>query len=668
MFSSINRFLNNVVVKESNDTIEIDGIPADLLSRDIYKHWSTSKINKYLFTQVTRNRWKFQKFFALEVLYILESIINDRYLRASKSAIRKTVEELKSNTWLASVYEEHAPILDFSKISGINVELKPHQLQFLHEYNHNVPRYKLSGYLLAAPPGAGKTLTGLALGLCLDAEHVLVVAPKNAVYDAWVDTIKTKLKGHQTYWVAASREPMRGLPKYLIYHYETLDDALEITHQLKDKRLLILLDESHNLNESSSQRSQKFIELCAKTNCRNVVWSSGTAIKAVGSEAIPMLKTIDPYFNNDVEERFKLIFGKNASQANDIINHRLGTMSFKVDKQVVMGTLAAPENVDIKVKVPNSEQYTLQRIREEMKAFILERMAYYHRMMPEIVKQYDECIAIHKGMIHSHDQKSKFGVYQDYIKTIRRGYDPVTMKELGQYCNWYELTQIIPTLPPKLKETFRDIRSVIKYVELKVQGECLGRVLGKRRIDCNLALVPHANLDKLINDAVKKTIIFTSFVEVLKGTVKYLDGHHYDPVVVYGDTNKDLTGLIDRFKRDKHANPIVATYQSLSTAVTLIEASTIILMNQPFREGEREQAISRANRLGQDTQVTTYNILLDTGNEPNISTRSQEILAWSKQQVAEIMGIKPQEDVEVTLESYVEPNFVSIELPKYMQW
>jgi len=39
-----------------------------------------------------------------------------------------------------------------------------------------------------------------------------------------------------------------------------------------------------------------------------------------------------------------------------------------------------------------------------------------------------------------------------------------------------------------------------------------------------------------------------------------------------------------------------------------------------------KQAISRVDRLGQDTQVYIYNFYLDTGEESNLSTRSGDII------------------------------------------
>lgn len=86
-----------------------------------------------------------------------------------------------------------------------------------------------------------------------------------------------------------------------------------------------------------------------------------------------------------------------------------------------------------------------------------------------------------------------------------------------------------------------------------------------------------------------------------------------NPVVVYGKTNNELNKTVGLFEKDIDLNPLVATYQSLSTAVPLVMADTMIMLNAPFRAYIHEQAISRIHRLGADTQTIVWEAYLNTG-------------------------------------------------------
>src|SRR5690606_21132995 len=126
-----------------------------------------------------------------------------------------------------------------------------------------------------------------------------------------------------------------------------------------------------------------------------------------------------------------------------------------------------------------------------------------------------------------------------------------------------------------------------------------------------------------------------------------------NPLMVYGATNKNLATNIASFEKDPNVNPLVATFPSLSTAVPLVMADQEIFLNSPFREVELVQAKARIDRLGQDTPVKYVFVYLDTGKEPNISTRSKDILEWSRQQVRAIMGVDYSGEADETMDGYV---------------
>lgn len=655
MFSGIKRFIGYVGVEETPTHIIIEGLPGYDIMRDIQNKWQTSKINTQMFTLITKNKIVFAKFFAIDVLYIFKELYADRKSRTAKRLLEKIIDELYDKTWLKDInLEEKHKRLDFSKLDEISFKLMDHQMEFLENYNQIVPSYRLNGLLLAAAPGSGKTLTSLAVASCIEADVVICIVPKNSLERVWEATFRDNLTKKPEYWV--SKKPGEFAPqglRYYAFHYEALDRALALAKTLRfSQKVCIVLDESHNFNELTSARTQMFIELCKVTRSKDVIWSSGTPVKAIGAECIPLLKTIDPYLDNkETEDRFRKIYGKDAKRANDILRNRIGIVSFKINKkEVVKGEVHINP---IKVKIPNGEHYTLDAIRADMSAFIAERTKYYNERMSEFHDFYNDCLETHENTLDSLAQKNEFATYKRYVRQIRTGYDPILMKAEVMFCNKYELQKIIPSLPDMLRKEFKSVRSVIKYVSLKIMGEALGGVLGKRRSQCHVDMIPYMRLDELIDGGEKKTVIFTSYVEVVDKAASWIEEKGYAPLKVYGDTNKNLAHMVGQFEKLEDVNPLIATYQSLSTAVPLTMANNLIMTNAPFRDHEREQAISRCDRIGQDHPVYVNDIYLDTGDKANISTRSKDILEWSRDQVASIMGIAAPADLGAALESMV---------------
>ncbi len=655
MFSGLKRFIGYVGVDESETHITIEGLPGYDLARDIQQKWQTSKVNGYLFSHVGKSKIIFPKFFAIDVLYIFRELYADPKTRTAKRLLEKIINELYNKTWLKDIsLDEKHTRLNFSRLSRIKLKMLDHQIEFLENYNQVVPSYRLRGLLLAAAPGSGKTLTCIAVSECVEADVFIAVVPKNALERVWEKTFAELINDDPQYWVSKTLGEAAPLGKeYYAFHYEALDRAVEFAKKLKPgTKVCIALDECHNFNEINSARTQLFITLCKLTQSEDIIWSSGTPVKAIGAECVPLLQTIDPFFDNlDAQTRFKKIFGKDAKKANDILRNRIGIVSFKINKKEVVKGEVITQRVD--VKIPNGTNYTLDHIRGEMRAFIDERTKFYNERMGEITDLYNECVKHHEATLKSPQEKEALETYRRYIKMIRTGYDPVMMKAEVIYCNKYELQKIIPSLPDFQRKEFKSARSVVKYVSLKIMGEALGGVLGKRRSQCHVDMVEHVNLDQLIDSATKKSIVFTSYVDVVDKSSDWLEERGYQPLKIYGDTNKNLANLIKRFEKEEDLNPVIATYQSLSTAVPLTMANNLVMMNAPFRDHEREQAISRCDRLGQDSTVTVYDVFLDTGAAPNISTRSKEILDWSKQQVESIMGIHAPTDLNATLESMV---------------
>lgn len=672
MYSNVSRLLGIVSVRETPTHIIIDGLSGLRFAKDIQTFWKTSKISKYMFTSIRSSQVKFPKFYAIEVLYMLEQLAQSRRSFTPRRVLQKAADELQSKTWLRHINDtQFKSKLDLSRLHDLNVTLFAHQSNFLSEYDRITQRYVLNGMLMDVAAGGGKTLTLIALAHCLNVDTQFYLMPKNAAVDVWQKTIATKQAiyggnylfkdGIPEYWSSMSGEAPTVGKKIYIIHYDYLEKFLAFVkaNPRAFGKIFLGIDESHNFNEEVSNRSSMLIDLCRFLRIPEIVHASGTPFKAMGTEAITLLSTLCADFTEEARAGFRKIFGKEAKQANEILANRIGILSFKVVKAEI--ETPGVDYFTRNIKIKNGADYTLDSIRQKMKLFIEERMKFYKDHMPEHQKLYDTCLSLHEAKLTSPSAKRDFALYKDYIRQIRRGYDPVTMKDMVMFCNRYELKQIAPSLPEQYRKSFIAVRAIIKYVELKVLGEALSQVLGRMRIQCHLDMIPEMGLDVIIDGAVKKTVIFTSYVEVVKEAGQQLTDAGYKPKLVYGDTNKDLPAIVKEFFENPDVNPLIATYKSLSTAVPLIAANTLVFSNSAWRDYERTQAIARVDRIGQDKRCEVYEIFLDTGEQANISTRSKDILAWSQQQVAAILGVQVPDDVEASLESLIDNPSASLD-------
>lgn len=647
MIGFISRSVFGLDITERNGIVRMSGIRAYDFIADIDKSFNTSRVSTHMFNKATRTYVEFYSFFAIDIEYIVRKLSTTPRTRLGRRGYIAMLEQLKINTWLADLDKEHPSIFNKERIKEIKFNLLTHQEEFIEYYDKVIPKYNLKGILMAATPGSGKTVSAIAVACAYESKAVIVVSPKNAVFRVWEKTLLEDMAVKQKVWVQASGEPMPS-PKdcrWFIFHYESLDKAVELSKSLTSERCTVILDESHNLNEMKSLRTTRFVDMCQSLKQSLIVELSGTPMKAMGAEAIPLISAIDPLFTDRCAEKFKKIYGREAKAATAILANRLGIIMYRVNKEE--SKIQEPIEHTLNVTVPNSDRFTLENIAKDMAVFVTQRTAYYKENYKYYRDLYENALREfeRKGLPNLKD-KERYDVYLDYVEEFKKhGYDPMSSAPKALYCNDFEKNVIIPSLSNESKKDFRNSKTVVKYVNLKIRGECLGTVLSRARTDCNLAILEHLDLASLIDDAQKKTLVFTSYVELVKATDTKLKAQGYNPLTVFAETNSQLPAMVKRFGEDDSINPMIATYQSLSTAVPLIMANRVILLNSPFRIHEKEQTIARANRLGQDKTVDVYNIFLDTGDKPNVSTRSAEILEWSRVQVNAIMGIEePKEN------------------------
>lgn len=471
------------------------------------------------------------------------------------------------------------------------------------------------------------------------AEIKIIISPKNAIDLVWAQDMGKYFKNPPGVWSSSTKGPAPETGfEYYVFHYEALDRALALGAALKKqgKKYFVIIDESHNFNTPTSQRSKNLVQLCTMNNAYSV-WASGSPIKAMGTEIITMLRAIDPKFTPMVEERFKKAFGGDNAYANELLNNRIGKISFKIPKTDVIKDKAIP--IKVRVKVKNPTPYLVETVRSEMKDYIEKRLKELQGDMDKYNAMFDSCLNFYKAKIRTKPQQTGFDEYVNAVELLRTG--RVSGFAAAPYLSLtknYEKQTLLPALPLPMQREFKQSRSIVKSLLLKVRGEALGRILSKRRAECSAELSKSCNLPKIVNEGLGKTLVYSTYTDALRAGDKYMQSQGYNTTYVYGDTAKDVTQRVRDFTDNDELNPLFASYPALSTAVPVIIANQIVMLDLPPRQYIFEQTVSRALRLGQKHPVYVFEILLDTGDTPNISTRGDEIITWSREQVTALMG------------------------------
>lgn len=639
IFTSITKHFS-VTAIERNSIVTITGIKAQMLVKDFCKAWETTSVSTYMFNKVGIDSITFYSFFVPDIVYALYKMRVNRELFTSIKVIDQIILELKTKTWFANSFKTFPSKLDYDKLTEMTFTLMPHQLESLQAYDVKTQKMDLRGYLLAADVGTGKSVSSTALAICLNPDVIIVVCPKFIIDSVWVDVVQTQFNGKKSYWKSNGTAELTKGYDFYIFNFEAIDKALEFFKNKRYTNPVIILDESHNFNSGKSLRTNLYLEMCKVSKSNNIIHCSGTAVGIAGAEMIPLFRALDKYFIPKVEERFKRIYKRSATRALEILNNRLGLISHKVDKSAVL-TLTEPIRTEIKIKLPNAEKYTIDAVRSEFIRYTELHTKLLEKDMPIYENIYNEAIEVYKKTIKSPQEQKEFDVYVKYITEIRGGYDARYMSELSLYCNNFEKNKICPTLSSELNKKFKEAKSIWKYPNLVVLGRFLGNVLGRLRIELHSELVEHSGIDEIVRNSIKKTIVFSDYVDTIQTAKKYFEDRGFKPLVVSAETNKDVFSILEKFKSIPELNPLLATIKSLSTGVTLVVANTVIYLNMPFRSRDYTQSMARVHRYGQDTQVYLYDIILDTGDVPNLSTRLMDILTESEENVSAILGTKP---------------------------
>ena len=496
-------------------------------------------------------------------------------------------------------------------------------------------------YIVGSYVVTHNTFTSICWAELVTDNKKIVVCPLNLVEKVWVTELHKHYKVPPKIWRSDGNRPLRDDYDWYIVHYDFLQrEGFGILKRFLENlraKPVCIIDESHNMNEIKAKRTQRLIELADANVFQEMLPMSGTVLKAQGSEIFPIMCMIDKHFDKIAREFFMASYGRNRPALVSLLEHRIGRGKFTIPELKGLGD--PPPFEIIKVKVPGAERFTLDAIRLQMQTYINDRLAFYHKNLPDMIRFYQEVVEDYAKSVR--DQKKETQELMRYKEIVNRfrskGYNNFTDSSDSVFCKSVE-EQIEKRLKGKELAEFRNVKSAVKYLGLKLRGEALGNVLGKARIDAIKSMIEHAGLPELIRNVEKKTLIFTSYIEALQLTENYLNGQGFKPVTVYGENNNEREAVVKRFELEPDINPLTTTYKSLKEGYPLIMANQLISLDAPFRDHEIKQVQGRIWRTGQDAPCFFRMLDMDTGNKLNITTRSLDILNWSKEQVDLLLG------------------------------
>lgn len=639
-------------VTEKGNLVYISSFPVNKFKLDIQRLYRTVRV-AHLFTSgilfFGKGTLIIHRALLPELVYILQNFNSTRY--------NNVINIILENTWMKSISESHPNRVNSSKFSNFHYALKPYQKEFIELYDDKKQKYNLNGYVLAFEQGLGKTFTSIVLMHSLQKNAVIIIAPKSTLKTVWKNEIQTVFKEKKKVWVVGD---IPSQADFYVVNYESIDKLKSITRYLTSKNVGIIVDESHNFTNTEAKRVILLKAIAKVTNCQDILLMSGTPIRALGKEMIPTLELLDPYFDSLAKESFLSALGVSVPVALDILKNRLGMMMHRKMKTEV---IKLPEKIrkDIRIKISNGNDYTLKTVKTKISNYIEDKQKYYSKNKEMYERDFAEVIAYLKTKLKNDPD---FLEYLQVIEILKKsGYDPRNPELVKRVAaaNKYEKTTLRPLLPSEYKKKFDQSKAVVKYVNLKIMGEVLGGLLNQLRSDMFAAMVNASPLCSIISNSKKKTVCFTTFVDVVKMTNDFLVSKcKSKPLLVFGETSGAILPMLKNFKEDTTLNPLVATVQTLSTGVTLTEANTVVFLNKPWRHTDASQAEDRVHRIGQDTEVIIYTFILDTGKEANLSTRMEDIVSWSKEMFEGIVGVEGNPELKMKFKRFFDVSLLKM--------
>jgi SNF2 family DNA or RNA helicase len=388
----------------------------------------------------------------------------------------------------------------------------------------------------------------------------------------------------------------------------------------KRKNNMIIVDESHNFRNSNGKRTNELLKLKELMDCKDNLLMSGTPIKEAPDELVPALRMIDPYFTEELGIKYTKTFHTNKVAVANLVRTRFSRAIWRKTKNEVLN-LPKKTIESIRLPVKDSNKYLIDVIEEEINTR-------YHEIYEEKLKENTTLKNKFVDYIWKYSSASKIDT-ANYIKYITESTNTGNKVDIHSHRRMIYSSFLEDNVYPNIKnerelKELKDIK--MKYINMMSISisTAIGEILPPLRTQCYIDLYEENKnyFIKRIKDNIKKTVIFTPFLEVAKHLYEDLNKNKIGCELVIGET-KDRMDHINNFKNEDTIDVLIATIQTLSTGVTLTEANQMFFFGLAWRNADNQQCQDRIHRIGQTNEVFIYNVFLLTP-EKNLTDRIEE--------------------------------------------
>ena len=346
----------------------ISGLNVHELKKDIRSFFgknipniSTSGVSMsyHIFSIVVRSVFfgganiSFEEFFVVEVKKVFEWL----YERFKRSVYKEVIDQLSQHPRIIALEKpmEEVPSDIMSKLDNLGVELKPYQKEFLYHFYNAVHKVHLDGFLMAFEQGLGKTFTAISTVYAMDLFPCIITAPKSTLV-SWQNSITRLIPSK-----FLKEEVLNVADKFYICNYEALD---KVTNYIISKPKSLIVDEIQNFRYSNTARVQNVKDIQERYNIKYVLALSGTPIKALASEFVPVMTMLDPMFrdSNMAQRIFTHLYntGKYDNIASAVLQERLKLYMIRKEASKELN-LPDKKKYDITLQIKDIKPFTIDR-------------------------------------------------------------------------------------------------------------------------------------------------------------------------------------------------------------------------------------------------------------------------------------------------------------------